>query len=314
MGGSPEHLKAVFDAVAEDLEPWASTSTVIEDNEQMYKHLGEKNYENAFVDYFGRRLKDFQGDWKALVRHYLVDCEKPLLSGTVGGFGHPLILFADAFDAASSQLAVEALALTAVDYNPLHMILDAPNKPIDTALGALDVLENIRTDVRLDGLLTAPGVGNTMVVLKSEQARSVVMEYFRSFNTAISTREEANDFVHQLTHAAIMLLIAVYEPGSPHKFDFYLTHQLTFCWSLRILIPELPEKALPVLVGTAWLLMVLTYITQLRPLIVSSRISETAVDSDTAAAEWERLKLVALDSAHERGMDPHYVKVIRTLA
>lgn len=116
MGCSSEHLQVVFDTVAKDLEHWEPPQVAIADEDQLHEHLGDKSYQHAFLEFFDRRLTDFKGEWNALVTHYLVDSDKPLLSGTVGGFGHPLILFADAFELASPKLAVEALALTAVDY------------------------------------------------------------------------------------------------------------------------------------------------------------------------------------------------------
>ena len=222
-------------------------------------HLGDKTYQRAFLDYFDRRLEDSNGDWKKLSLHYLLKCDKPLLSGTIGGFGHPLIHFADAFELESPQLAVEALALTAVDYNPLHMVLDALVKQTAPSISspALEVLNRVASDNRFDNLLQKPGVGNTMVVLQSLSARSAIVEHVKSFDVCVDTPAQATATAQELTMVAVQLLVATYDPEDKeegHAFDFYLTHQLTFCWCLHILIPALPTEAATQLLREVWLL------------------------------------------------------------
>ena len=312
MGGSSEHLQAAFDTVSAELEHWTPPAISISDDKDLFNHLGDKEYQHAFLVYFDRRLSDFNGDWKALLVQYLLEGDKPLLSGTIGGFAHPLILLSDAIELADAKLAVEALALTAVDYNPLHALLEAPLKPAATTIPALDVLQNIKSDSRFDGLLDDPGVGNTNVILKSAEARSALVEHFNSFNYVADSPEKAAEITHELTRVAILLLVAIYPPGK-HDFDFYLTHQLTFAWCLRILIPALPTEATPVLLREVWLLMVLTYLTQLRPAIDTKKVSSVTVKPEAVAGEWDRLNEVGLGASKDKGMDPHFVKVIRNL-
>ncbi|KAK5736626.1 hypothetical protein LTR17_007283 [Elasticomyces elasticus] len=307
LGGSEEHLRAVFDGQASKLDHWTSSTVLVSNDDDLHRRLGDKTYEHAFLVYFDQRLQDFSGDWKALMQEYLLG-ERALLSGVVGGFAHPLILFADAIDLASPKVAVEALAMLAVDYNPLHRILDASAKTPVKQTSALATLERIGTDDRFDGLFSTSGVGNTMAILGSEDARNAVLEHFNSYIVP-SEPDETNTALLELAEAAILLLAAVDAPKSKHEFDIYLTHQLTFVWSIRVLIAALPSTATRTLFRAAWLMMVLTYITQLRPKIVKDRITRPLIAPPQTGAEWERLKSAALENTE----DPHYTKVIRTL-
>ncbi|KAK5133629.1 hypothetical protein LTR08_007577 [Meristemomyces frigidus] len=306
LGGTEEHLKTVFDTQALESDRWRPPHVSIANDEDMHIRLGDKAYEHAFLIYFDQRLKELNGDWKALMQYYLLSSSKPLLSGTVGGFAHPLILFADAIDLASPKVVVEALAMLAVDYNQLHLLLDKSATPPIEATPVLDLLERIRIDTRFDGLLHTPGVGDTTTILKSETARNAALEHLDSY---AATSNSASKALLELALTATLLLCAVDPPNGKHEFDMYLTHQLTFVWSIRVLIAALPSTATHNLLRAVWLMMVLTYITQLRPPIVHKRVSQTALPPRITDAEWKRLKSVALGNTH----DPHYTKVIRTL-
>lgn len=257
-----------------------------------------------------KRFDDIHAvDWNALVQHYLISSRRPLLSATVSGSAHPLILLADAYDLANANVAVEALAMLAIDYNPLHKLLDASVQSNPVKSSVLDTLARIRTDERFDGLFDTPGVRNTSIVLKSKPAATAVLEYLNALT--IRTPAEA---LNELAIAAALLLCATddVEPSGKREFDMYLTHQLTFVWSARVLVLALPPTATKLLLRAAWLMMILTSITQLRPVIVPTRLTRSSLADKEAAAEWTRLTAVALNST--TGLDdPHYTKVIQTL-
>jgi len=58
------------------------------------------------VNYFTKELATFKNDWKSMITSNLLQDPQPLIDGLVGGFGHPLILLADAFEMNSSILAI----------------------------------------------------------------------------------------------------------------------------------------------------------------------------------------------------------------
>ena len=212
--------------------------------------------------------------------------------------------------------------MTAVDWNPLAKLVafDQPpqqNKP--NASGALATLQEMRNDTRLAGIFTAPGVQNTAVILRSETIRNAVLGYFEALDFSTTTEEAAEVNLRELTRVAVLLLctISQYEVAvggmQKHKFDFYLAHQLTFCWSLRVLVPEIPAAAGSRLFRSVWLLMVLAYLHQQLPLIKPDVLDETSLPSGPPQAEWHRARVVAIGSTKDKGYDPHFVKVLRTL-
>lgn len=196
-------------------------------------------------------------------------------------------------------------------------MLDQPAKPVASSPSVLEVLQRMHADTRFDGLLQSPGVTNTNTILKSQVARMAIAEHFNSIDFASQGGEGSMEKIHELSIAAVHLLYSAFEPspleeGRGH-FDFYLTHQITFCWCLVVLVPKLPATATPTLLRAVWLLMVLTYVTQLLPRIVVVHAAPTTSSAGSAATEWSRLNDVALNAATGQGMDPHFVKVIRTL-
>jgi hypothetical protein len=192
-----------------------------------------------------------------------------------------------------------------------------------TKSSALEVLHQIRSDTRFDHLLAKPGVQNTLTALSSEVSRVAIFGYIQAFDLSPSISQEELIARHmELTKLSVLLLSTTHKIRSTndtaaiatHKFDFYLTHMLTLSSALRVLLPVFSLKHAHVLIKAQWLLMVITYITQLRPLIKPEILGTNAnVKLDRGNAEWERLTSVALGRDKERGMDPHFVKVIRSL-
>ena len=75
----------MFVTVTADLEAWPASDLTITDDEGLHEVLGDVKYQRALVLYFQRHLDDFQGDWKGLMLHYLLEIDRPLFGGLVGG-------------------------------------------------------------------------------------------------------------------------------------------------------------------------------------------------------------------------------------
>jgi len=125
--------------------------------------------------------------------------------------------------------------------------------------------------------------------------------------------------LQELTHAAILLLCAVLKPClssgelRPQKFDVYLTHQLAFCWCIETLIPFVGPGASPKLLRMAWLMMLLTYINQLRPKMKPEVLASTPLPTIEWPSTWVKMTDAAIGATKDKSMDPHFVKVVRTL-
>lgn len=216
----------------------------------------------------------------------------------------------DAFELASANVAVEALALTAVDYNPLAKIIDlhqATQHGKRGASNALAILHKMHYDPRFAGAFPSPGVQNTATILRSESLRKVVLEYFEALDFSDNSEEAVENDLHELTTVAVLLLSTIYRHDGPpaelqnHHFDFYLTHQMTFCWSLRVLVPVFPAAARARLFRSVWLLMVLAYLHQQLPCIQPEILHQTPLPDGPTATEWRRLRETALGSTKDRG-------------
>ena len=68
----------------------------------------------------------------------------------------------------------------------------------------------------------------------------------------------------QFADLAALLESVVHKPGEP-AFDFYLNHILTLTYSIRILLPIFPAEYSVQLIRSLWLLIIIAYVSQLRP-------------------------------------------------
>ncbi|KIM94471.1 hypothetical protein OIDMADRAFT_60798 [Oidiodendron maius Zn] len=280
-------------------------------DEDLYEHLGDISYQETFINYFDLKLAQFDGDWKAMLAQYFLQGPQPLLSGLVGGFGHPLILLADTFELQSPDLAVEALALTAIDYNDLCkfllLSLSVGGANPNPTLSPQHILSKIRTDQRFNGLVTIPGVQNMTNVLSNLQARTALMEYMYMLNIS-----HLPDLISELADLALLLLSATHKPDEP-AFDFYLNHTLTFVYCLQLLLPVYPDTESSILlVRGVWLLTILIYITQLRPTITPSFVEDVEVGEGIS---WEDVFREFQESKSSEGkyLDPHFLRAMRNL-
>jgi hypothetical protein len=92
-----------------------------------------------------------------------------------------------------------------------------------------------------------------------------------------------------------------------------LNHALTFVWCLKVLLPvfPLPEDTL-VLVRCVWLLMVLAYVTELRPVLTPTLIEDVAI---IQGIRWEAVfqGFYADDEMKGKYLDPHFLRAMRNL-
>jgi hypothetical protein len=104
MGGSVEHLRAVYDDETSQLERWPVQSFVVND---VKEHLGNLEYvipvarngsletsstnvwmishQHAYLKYFEEELRSWNGDWKGLISWHLFESSVPLIGGVIGG-------------------------------------------------------------------------------------------------------------------------------------------------------------------------------------------------------------------------------------
>ncbi|PMD37947.1 hypothetical protein L207DRAFT_400116, partial [Hyaloscypha variabilis F] len=308
LSGTTEKLNAAYDHESKELE---SCKTAVQgeivSEEDFQSHLGDTLYQRSYFDYFTKELARFESDWKAMVTMNLLQGSHPLIDGLIGGFGHPLILLADAYEMNSSDLAVEALALNAVDYNALHKVLEIPTpEPTGPFLTPQAIIDGIYKDHTFDGFLHAPGVQNTTTIMSNPPAARAVIQYLFALDVSDLPR-----LVEQLADLAVLLEFAVHKPGEP-AFDFYLNHILTLTYSLRILLPVFPVEQGLLLVRGVWLLTIIAYISRLRPMIQPKLIEDVDLSGVTS---WKDIfkNFHAGIGLEGKWLDTHFIRAMRNL-
>lgn len=300
LGGTSEHLHKIYDKEAEELEPWEDSPGEVS-KEDWRDFLGKREYQRAFVDYFEDQLVAKRYDWKALLDEYLFEGKEPLINGLVSGLAHPLIHLAYAYELDSRTIAVEALAMGACFYSPLHKYIDDDSytKPSPfKSSSLLEILEKVREDKRFDGLYDHRSGVIDKVFEEKEEA---FLEYWNAWE--LSNPKEQ---FQQSQEAAATILLGTEAPEDA-RFDFFFVHLLTSSHAVRILLPIIPAKFHIKLVRQWWLFTLAVYITQLRPALNKGAIQ----NFDLEGRDWKFVFDKALNSTHS--LDAHFVKALRKM-
>ena len=245
------------------------------------------------------------GTWQVALRYHLVESPTPLLISLVGGFAHPFLLLADAIELGSSTLAMDSLALAAVDYSPLSKLLEATlPESTSTDFDPSALLREIRQDQVFEGLIQSPGIQNLRTLLTNKEALSAIAKYL----SRLSFVGGQELLLSQFLDLAVNLLTCTHVPGGDPAFDFFLNHVLSFCNCVRILLPVFPEPHKAMLFRILWLMTILPYITQQRPTITPSLLDETE-----AVMSGDEIRRKILEGSEERTKDPHFVKAVQLL-
>ncbi|KAF6836807.1 hypothetical protein CPLU01_03388 [Colletotrichum plurivorum] len=301
LGATDRQLHAIYEAEAKELEPWEeSPAEVTEDDWRDF--LGDKRYQRAYIDFFEDSLALHCGyDWKKVVAKYMFEGKEPLINGLIGGLGHPLIHLGYAYEVDNKEVAIEALGLTATNYDFFHRYLDEKKytKPAPfSSKSTFELIKKLAKDERLDGLSKEPDVDNLEALF--EKHEGLVLEYWNAWTITdpVKQFEESQEL-------AVALLVATIAPGS-HAYNFFTVHLLTTSHAVRILIPFIPAKFHVSLVRQWWLFTLSVYISLLRP-----EIDPDNVDKDLKSRHWGHVEHEALNSRW--ATDAHFVKAIRAM-
>jgi hypothetical protein len=209
---------------------------------------------------------------------------------------HPLIHLGYAYELNSRTVAIEALALGACFYSPLHKYLDDPfyTRPGEfKSTSLLDILDRVRNDKRFDGLYDHRSGDISKVFEEREEA---FLEYWNAWELADPKTQFAES-----QQTAVAILMATPQPAHA-KFDFFFVHLLTSSHAVRILLPLIPAKFHISLVRQWWLFALAVYIAQTRPEVKM----DTVMEYGLAGRSWKFVLDKALNS--QFSMDAHFVK------
>jgi len=301
LGASEAQLNKIYEEESKVLEPWKPSPAEVTDNDWR-DFLGDKRYQRAYVDFFEDKLAmDFAYDWKKVVHHFMFTGKHPLFHGLVGGLGHPLIHLGYAFEMDSKDVAMEALALTSVQYDFLHKYSEDASYTKASTLSAktpTELLQKMSSDKRFNSLPKNPGFGDLETIF--DQHESLIMEYWNGWRINNALRE-----FELSQEAAVNLLVATVRPGT-HAYNFLIVHLLTTSHAVRILLPFFPPEHHVTLVREWWLLVLAIFILKGRP-----EIDPDNVDKDLKGKHWSYVEDQAINSPW--ATDAHYVKAIRAM-
>jgi hypothetical protein len=265
-------------------------------DEQPVKMLTLCRYQRAFVDFFEDQLVFRRYDIQEVLQEYLLGGKKPLINGMISGLAHPLIHLGYAYELGSTTVAIEALALGACFYNPLHKYIDdtsytkpSPHRSADL----LEILNKVRGDQRFDGLYPRRSGDISKVLEEQEEA---FLEYWNAWELS-----DPQTAFRQSQEIAVTILMGTEAPEKT-KFDFFFVHILTSSHAVRVLLPLIPAEHHISLVRQWWLFTLAVYIAQTRPSISRSSIETYQLNG----RDWKFVVHKALDSTEST--DAHYVK------
>lgn len=210
--------------------------------------------------------------------------------------GHPLIHLGYAFEMDSKEIGMEALALSAVQYNFFHKYLDEPSHTRPSGLKASsprELVVKMSEDTRFDSLPRNPELGDLETIFKEHEP--LILEYWNAWQIDDPLKQ------FQLSQeAAVAIFAETVRPGT-HSYNFLIVHLLTTSHAVRILLPFIPPEHHITLVREWWLLVIAIFIIKGRP-----KLDPDNVDKDLKKRSWTYVEEQALNSPHNK--DAHYVK------
>jgi hypothetical protein len=231
------------------------------------------------MTYFSMENGRFAGNTKSLAICHFFTGDTPLIYGLFSGIGRPLTLLADGIELRAAILVMESLTLSAVDWmEPVGELLTHPQlaAPFGEYLSPEDIIGRVAYDGRFSGVMKAgSGFHGVSHIFSNPNARTAILEYMRCLDT-----RDVSLLLQQISALSVLLLTATHKPNQP-AFDLYLGRLPTCVNSVRVILENWVEddshKIL--LVRGLWLLVILTYVTQLRPvidgkLLVSKELAE----------------------------------------
>ncbi|KAH6608653.1 cell cycle checkpoint rad17 [Trichoderma cornu-damae] len=277
LGANENQLHDIYNDEIKDLVPWEPSPSELID-EDWRDSLGDKRYQRAFVDFFEDKLAmRFTYDWKQELQHFLFSGEEPLFHGLIGGLGHPLIHLGYAYEMDSKEVAMEALALTSVQYNFFHKYLDNSSYTKPSPLGSkapLDLLIRMAKDDRFSKAPEDLPLSDLEGFL--DEHESLFLEYWNGWDVDDDPKKQ----FELSQQAAVALLVATVQPGT-HAYDFFIVHLLTTSHAVRIILPFLPPQHHVALVREWWLLVLAVFVIKGRPLP-----DPDSVESDLKGKNW----------------------------
>lgn len=263
------------------------------------------------MDYFSTQHTQLKGNYKSLVGSQMSDQSMPLIYGLFGGLGQAMVTLSDALEAQNSILVVQSLVLSSVDFSAaIYQVLADPrfDHPTEDPAAPGTILGQIAYDGRFSLNRSGPGFHHASAVLSNHAAKEAIVGYLHRLDMS-----DIDHLLENISRLSVLMLCASHRQASP-AFDFYLGRLPTLVYSLRVLVREGVIPQLDWLIRGTWFLMILAYITQLRPRLNESLVYTLPV-SDMEAS-WDALFRpihAKPDRLKGRHADPHFLRALKSI-
>lgn len=264
------------------------------------------------MDYYSMQHGHFKGNYKALLDAELTGGPQPLVYGLFGGFGQAMITLGDSMEARNPILVVQSLVQASVHYsNPVYAILSDSrlDQPHEEPLNPESILGKIASDGRFSINLPGPGFHHVAAVLSSPATTSAILGYVHQLDIT-----SVQEVLQQISHLSVLMLCAAHKKDLP-AFDMYLSRPISLVQSLRVLLQECRNERLKTsLIRRTWLLIVLVYVTQMRPYLDKSLVSSFPLPEEQPT--WDGLLQPFHDQSNGlvgKYIDTHFLRALRSL-
>lgn len=263
------------------------------------------------MDYFSTQHAQLKGNYKSLLDSQFSGQSMSLVFGLFGGFGQAMITLSDALEAQNSILVVQSLVLSSVDFSTaVFQVLADPRLeyPSEDPAAPDIILNQIAYDGRFSLSRSGPGFHHASAVLSSPAAKEAIIEYLHRLDMS-----NIYQLLENMSRLSVLMLCATHRQASP-AFDFYLSRLPTLVHSLRVLVREGVLSQLDWLIRGTWFLIILAYITQLRPHLDESLIYSFPVSS--LESTWEELFQpihAKPDRLKGKHADPHFLRALKSI-
>jgi hypothetical protein len=267
------------------------------------------------MTFFSMENGRYAGNTKALAISHLFIGDAPLICGLFSDVGRPLTLLSDGIELRTAVLVMESLTLAAVDWmEPVHELLtDSQASAEGCLLSPEEILSRVAYDGRFSGVMKGgPGFHEISHVFSNPNAKAAIVECMQR----LDTRDPAL-LLQQLAALSVLLACATHKPGQP-AFDLYLGRLPTCVHSARVILEEgwvEDDGHRVLLVRGLWLVMLLAYVTQLRPVIDGKLLvsKEVAEENRSWEAMYEELRSKEAAAEGGRHRDFQFLRAVRSL-
>ncbi len=284
------------------------------------------SYQRAFMDYFSIQHGQLRGNSQQLAMSQLKAPEQqPLVHGLFGA-GGACRCFSwatpSSCGAPSSWLSLSSWLPSTGTAGCLPSWSTRSSQPRPTRpWRPTPSLPASPTTARFSGLMrSGPGFAHVSSVLANLPARAAVIDYVHRLDVG-----DPASLLDRLASLSVLLLCGTHKKGQP-AFDFHLATLPALVQALKVVLARFDDAAYRLtLIRGVWLLIVLCYVTQLRPVLDPSLLSdvggEVAGSSSGSGSSSEGITWDAVfaefhdpaDSVQDKYEDPHFLRSLRSI-